>query len=121
MSARRDDEMKQELEGRLRSDHPTRADESLDAEPPADDDPVLADDPTPGVGSEPSRQSQTEALRLDLAKHLDRRSFPCDRTVLAEELRHAHAPDQLIDAVERLPAGHTFTDVQDVVTSLDEP
>lgn len=44
-SARQDEELKKELEGRMRSAHPTRADESLDAEPPADDDPVLAEDP----------------------------------------------------------------------------
>jgi hypothetical protein len=34
----KDDELKKEMEGHLRSGHPTRADESLDAEPPADDD-----------------------------------------------------------------------------------
>lgn len=35
----RDDERKKEIEGLLRGNHPTRADEALDAEPPADDDP----------------------------------------------------------------------------------
>ncbi|GAA4833001.1 hypothetical protein [Saccharopolyspora rosea] len=36
---RQDDALEKELEGRLRGNHPTRADEALDAEPPADDDP----------------------------------------------------------------------------------
>lgn len=35
---RKDDELEKEMEGHLRSGHPTRADESLEAEPPADDD-----------------------------------------------------------------------------------
>ncbi|CAM03426.1 hypothetical protein A8924_4550 [Saccharopolyspora erythraea NRRL 2338] len=38
-SPMKDDELEKEMEGRLRGNHPTRADESLDAEPPADDDP----------------------------------------------------------------------------------
>ncbi|WP_345366336.1 hypothetical protein [Saccharopolyspora cebuensis] len=37
--ARQDDAMEKELEGMLRGNHPTRAEEFLDAEPPADDDP----------------------------------------------------------------------------------
>lgn len=60
MSAREDDVRKQEMEGHLRADHPTRADESLDAEPPADDDPVLAEDPVPDAGSQPAYRSETE-------------------------------------------------------------
>lgn len=37
--ARADDELKQELEGTLRGNRPSRAEEWHDPEPPADDDP----------------------------------------------------------------------------------
>ena len=36
--AAHDDEMEKEIEGMLRGNHPTRAEESHDSEPPADDD-----------------------------------------------------------------------------------
>ncbi|GAA1939865.1 hypothetical protein [Amycolatopsis minnesotensis] len=38
-SPRADDEMKAELQGMLKGNGPTRAEEGLDTEPPADDDP----------------------------------------------------------------------------------
>ena len=34
-----DDEMKAEMQGMLKGNHPTRVEEDHDAEPPADDDP----------------------------------------------------------------------------------
>lgn len=59
-SAREEDVRKQEMEGHLRADHPTRSDEFLDAEPPADDDPVLAEDPVPDAGSRPTYRTETK-------------------------------------------------------------
>lgn len=38
-SAREDDQLKQELEGMMRGNRPSRAEEWRDPEPPADDDP----------------------------------------------------------------------------------
>lgn len=38
-SPRQDDALKEELEGTLRGDRPSRAEEWRDPEPPADDDP----------------------------------------------------------------------------------
>src|SRR5690242_20154306 len=51
LSVHRDDEMKHELQGLLRSGHPTRTEEWHDPEPFADDDPEVARGPvTPGRG-----------------------------------------------------------------------
>ncbi|GAA2346451.1 hypothetical protein GCM10009854_24230 [Saccharopolyspora halophila] len=47
-----DDALEKEQEGRLRGNHPTRADESLDAEPPADDTPEVENRPLPPDGGE---------------------------------------------------------------------
>ncbi|MEV5463471.1 hypothetical protein AB0L17_35825 [Streptomyces cellulosae] len=42
LSVHRDDEMKHELQGLLRSGHPTRSEEWHDPEPAAEDDPEAA-------------------------------------------------------------------------------
>jgi hypothetical protein len=50
---KQDDALEKELEGLLRGNHPTRAEEALDAEPPADDDPAVLRPESPGPGDEP--------------------------------------------------------------------
>ncbi|MBB1246924.1 DUF2795 domain-containing protein, partial [Streptomyces durbertensis] len=114
LSPRQDEEMKHELRGRLRADHPTRVEEWRDPEPLAEDDPALAAGPVgrPGAPGE----DPLEELRLDLARHLGRHGFPADRGELEDDLAAHHAPDRLIEAVRRLPADRSFVDVQDVVT-----
>ncbi len=71
LSVHRDDEMKHELQGLLRSGHPTRTEEWHDPEPFADDDPEVAHGPvTPGRDP-----SSLEAVRLELARTLARGDF----------------------------------------------
>ena len=53
----KDDALEKEQEGRLRGNHPTRADESLDAEPPADDDPEVEGRPLPFTSGDESESS----------------------------------------------------------------
>ncbi|MBU7596439.1 DUF2795 domain-containing protein [Streptomyces sp. P38-E01] len=118
-SALRDDELKQEVEGRMRSGHPTRADEGLDAEPPADDDPVLAEDPVHGAGSDQISTDPGTDLRLELARHLSPDGFPAGRPELVDRLERADAPERLLARVRELPAGQRYTDAQDVVTTLE--
>ncbi|MCT2590811.1 DUF2795 domain-containing protein [Streptomyces sp. N2-109] len=113
-SARQDDELKQSLEGRLRSAHPTRAHEWNDAEPPADDDPLAAEDPVPPPGGE----ADPEALRMEVTRYLTRSDFPAGPEHLAERLRRDHAPDSLVDAVDRLPAERTVSDMQALINEL---
>lgn len=115
-SARQDDELKQDLEGRLRSTHLTRSHEGIDSEPPADDDPVAAEGPVPPLDGE----VDPEELRLELSRYLTRSGFPADREQLTEQLRGSHAPDPLVEAVGQLPADRTFRHIQDVVNELVE-
>jgi len=99
LSVHRDDEMKHELQGLLRSGHPTRTEEWHDPEPTADDDLEVAGGPvTPGgpAGSVP-------AVRYELARILGRTSFPAGPRELIGTLRHRHAPDALVEPLERLP------------------
>ncbi|MEU8568526.1 DUF2795 domain-containing protein [Streptomyces pathocidini] len=114
LNVHRDDEMKHELQGLLRSGHPTRAEEWHDPEPAADDDPDVAAGPVPVRGS----VGDAEALRYELARHLARTPFPAKRRELVHTLRERNAPDRLVEIVGELPPHDTFGTVQEIVTAL---
>ncbi|MGW0709579.1 DUF2795 domain-containing protein [Streptomyces sp. NPDC002643] len=101
LNVHRDDEMKHEMQGLLRSGHHTRVEEWHDPEPPAEDDPEVAYGPvTPGDSA-----ARVEALRSELARFLSRSDFPAGPAPLVRALRDRHAPDTLVETVERLPRG----------------
>ncbi|MCZ4511907.1 DUF2795 domain-containing protein [Streptomyces sp. ActVer] len=114
LSVHRDEEMKHELQGLLRSGRPTRVEEWHDPEPIADDDPPVAGGPvTPG-----SDQGSVAAVRLDLARHLGRTSFPAAPRELIGVLRAQYAPDTLVEAVERLPGGVRYANAQELADAV---
>lgn len=114
LSRHRDDEMKHELQGLLRSGHPTRSEEWHDPEPTADDDPQVWGGPvTPG-----SAGASLEAVRLELARSLGRGSFPATPAELARVLRRENAPDALTEAVRGLPRKERYATVQDLARAL---
>jgi hypothetical protein len=119
-SARQEDERKRELQGYLRSGHPTRAEEWNDPEPGADDDPALAGRPVPPTrpGGDPE-EAAAEELRSDLARHLGRGPFPGGREALLAALEERHAPDPLVATVRELPPdGGPYRNVQGVMEAL---
>lgn len=119
LNVHRDDEAKREMQGRLRSVYPTRAEEWDDPEPGADDDPVVTEGPVPPPGSADAQEAADEALRFDLARHLGRRSFPADRAELIRVLEEEYAPGPLVDTVRELPDdGTEYANVQQVMTAL---
>ncbi|GAA3850395.1 hypothetical protein GCM10022403_097450 [Streptomyces coacervatus] len=114
LSVHRDEEMKHELQGLLRSGHPTRTEEWHDPEPTAEDDPEVAGGPiTPGRS-----RASLAAIRTELARHLSRHAFPAGPRELARALRRAYAPDALIDPVERLPRAARYTTAQELAEAL---
>ncbi|MBQ0998805.1 MULTISPECIES: DUF2795 domain-containing protein [Streptomyces] len=114
LSVHRDNEMKHELQGLLRSGHPTRAEEWHDPEPSAEDDPQVAGGPVaPG-----SSAASLETVRLELARNLSRHSFPAGPRELVGELRRSHAPDVLVDPVGRLPRSERYANVQQLAEAL---
>ncbi|MFG2681555.1 DUF2795 domain-containing protein [Streptomyces sp. NPDC048392] len=116
MSVHRDDEMKHELQGLLRSGHPTRSEEWNDPEPAAEDDPDVTYGPvTPGRGP-----TYLEALRLELARNLTRGSFPAGPRELTRELRRGNAPDALVEGLDRLPHKARYDNVQELAVALTE-
>jgi hypothetical protein len=117
LSVHRDEEMKHELQGLLRSGHPTRAEEWHDPEPTAEDDPRIAGGPvTPGGAG-----ASLSTVRLELARHLNRSAFPASARHLTGALRRAYAPDALVEAVERLPHKEHFGTVQELAEALTRP
>ncbi|MFI8950212.1 DUF2795 domain-containing protein [Streptomyces sp. NPDC053750] len=116
MSVHRDDEMKHELQGLLRSGHPTRTEEWNDPEPTAEDDPDVMYGPvTPGRGP-----TYLEALRLELARNLTRGTFPASPRELSRALRRGNAPDALVEGMERLPNKARYDNVQELAVALTE-
>ncbi|MFF3499389.1 DUF2795 domain-containing protein [Streptomyces sp. NPDC003247] len=114
LSVHRDDEMKHELQGLLRSGHPTRSEEWHDPEPSAEDDPEVWGGPVvPGTP-----RASLETVRLELARILGRSSFPAGAEDLARILRRKNAPDALVAAVRRLPREPRFANVQELSETL---
>ncbi|MFF7971481.1 DUF2795 domain-containing protein [Streptomyces sp. NPDC007905] len=114
LNVHRDDEMKHELKGLLRSGHPTRVEEWHDPEPAADDDPEVWSGPVGGLGSPAS----LERVRLELARHLSRHAFPANAADVARALRRGNAPGGLVDAVARLPRSERYANVQELAEAL---
>ncbi|MEU5361956.1 DUF2795 domain-containing protein [Streptomyces sp. NPDC005925] len=114
LSRHRDDEMKHELQGLLRSGHPTRTEEWHDPEPAAEDDPEVTAGPVT-----PSRApSSLESVRLELARHLNRGAFPAHPPALSRALRDGHAQDALVEQVARLPRTERYGTVQQLAEAL---
>ncbi|MDG4863166.1 DUF2795 domain-containing protein [Streptomyces sp. T-3] len=115
LNVHRDDEMKHQLQGLLRSGHSTRTEEWHDPEPAAEDDPEVSSGPvTPARAPSP-----VEAVRYELARLLGRGSFPASRSALLGTLRARHAPDQLIDLVADLPDGKvSYRNVHELAAAI---
>ena len=122
VSPHQDEERKHELQGYLRSGLRTRANAAYDPEPAADDDVrVDASGPVPPPGAERDRaraEAEAEELRVELARHLDRKAFPADRASLLDTLSGSYAPDALLDAVRELPAQGTYENAGQIVRAL---
>lgn len=114
LSVHKDDEMKHELQGLLRSGHPTRVEEWHDPEPGADDDPEIASGAMLAMGS----LGPDDRAEVELARHLGRRAFPATRSGLVQALSEKHAPAWLVDLVNGLPADETYPTAHEVVRTL---
>jgi hypothetical protein len=114
LSVRKDDEMKHELQGLLRSGHPTRVEEGHDPEPAADDDPDIAWGPVPSIGS----LGPEDELRVELARHLGRTAFPATGGELLRTLNARHAPTRLVELVSELPPQDSYRSAREVVSAL---
>jgi hypothetical protein len=122
-SPRVDENLEQEVEGMVRADRSTRAEEWREVEPSAEGDPDVDADPAGTlVGGTPvGMYPDAVVARAELARWLVRHDFPNDRSGLVEAARGHHAPDAVIAELEGLPEGQTFERIGDVVRALGYP
>jgi hypothetical protein len=118
-----DDELEHEIQGMLRGNHTTRAEEWRDPEPVAEGEPDI--DAAPAgtlVGGTPvGMDADAVAARSELARWLDRADFPSTGPDLVEAARDHHAPDAVVAELAKLAAGETYERIGDVVRALGYP
>lgn len=113
LSVHRDDEMKHELQGLLRSGHPTRTEEWHDPEPTADDDPAVWAGPVTTGGAR-----SVADVRYELGRILGRTAFPAGPAELMDVLRRRHAPDALVEPLKRLPRSARYASAQQLAEAV---
>lgn len=120
-SPRVDDELAHEVQGFMRAERPTRAEEWKEAEPAGEDQ------PDPGVLGQPDERRpapppgmtvEEVRLRSEIAAALTRAAFPADESGLLGYLVDTDAPDRLRQLIAQLPSGRVFTNVGEVVEAL---
>jgi hypothetical protein len=116
----RDDVMKREVEGVIRDEHATHAEEWADPEAPGGKRPEGVADPEGAlVGGVPHGMTSRDVeLRSALAAHLGKEIYPARRDQLLIRLSQENAPDRLVDLVAGLPADDEFENVQDIAVAL---
>ncbi len=116
----RDDEMKAEMQGELKADRATRAEEERELEPSGEDQPEASRAPDAAMhgGTPPGMDGEDVELRSELARHLGLSAYPADRATVLDTLRENNAPDRLLDLAQQLPEGEEFRNVQDIARAL---
>jgi hypothetical protein len=122
-SPRVDEELEHEIQGMLKAEHATRAQEWREVEPVAEGDPDITADPSGTlVGGVPvGMTADAVVARAELARWLTREPFPGTRDELIEKARDHRAPDAVVAELERLPDGETFERIGDVARALGYP
>lgn len=120
VSPRRDDELKHETQGLVRSGHSTHAEEWKDPEPVGEDQPD-ADRSANGTlhGGTPDGMAADDVQgRSELATFLGKDCYPMVREQVIGLVIDRNAPDRVVDLVRRLPSGREFTNVNDIWSAL---
>jgi Protein of unknown function (DUF2795) len=122
-SPRVDEELEHEVQGMLKGNHATRAEEWREVEPVAEGEPDVDADPAGTlVGGTPvGMDADAVVARAELARWLDRADFPSTGPGLAEAARDHRAPDAVVAELQRLPEGETYERIGDVVRALGYP
>ena len=113
-----DEQMEGEDESILRTGQPPRTEEWREPEPfdPEHLDLELPEDQEPAA---PRGMTTGDVdLRSDIARWLPPHKLPEGRDALLEFLQHEGAPDDVVAAIGRLPAGRKFGTIGDIVRTL---
>ena len=123
-SPRVDEELEHEVQGMLKAERSTRAEEWREVEPSAEGDPDVDANPAGTlVGGTPvGMDADAVVARSELARWLDRADFPSSGPDLVEAARDHRAPDAVAAELERLPDdGTVYERIGDVVRALGCP
>ena len=118
-----DEELEHEIQGMLKAEHATRAEEWREVEPIAEGDPDITADPSGTlVGGVPVGMTEDAVVaRAELARWLDRADFPATGPELVEAARDHRAPDAVAAELQKLPEGESYERIGDVVRALGYP
>jgi hypothetical protein len=122
-SPRLDDELEHEVQGMIKGERQTRAEEWREVEPSAEGDPDVDTNPDGTlVGGTPvGMDADAVAARAEIARWLDRADFPATGPALVEAALDHRAPDAVVGELQRLPDGEAYERVGDVVRALGYP
>jgi hypothetical protein len=112
----RDDELKHETEGLVRSGHGTHAEEWKDAEPSGEDQPDsdLAPEGTLHGGTPIGMEPDDVDGRAEVASYIGKDCYPMVREQVINLVMDRNAPDRVVDLVRRLPSGREFHNVNEI-------
>jgi hypothetical protein len=120
-SPRMDEQLDHEVQGFMRAERPTRAEEWKEAEPVGEDqiDPGAFGTPEDRQPAAPPGMTNKDVeLRSQIAAALTRSAFPNDESGLLAHLVDSDAPDRLRQLISQLPSGQVFQNVGEVVEAL---
>jgi hypothetical protein len=121
-SPRLDEQMEHEVQGMMKAERPTHAEEWKEAEPAGEDQPdpgVLGTTEDRQPAPPPGMTNDEVELRSRLAAHLNPRStFPADLSGLLDAMADTNAPDNLVQLVRQLPTGVVYDTLPDVLSAL---
>jgi len=116
----RDEQLKHEVEGMLRSGRSTHAEEWADPEPSAEGDPDVDRAPHGSlVGGHPEGITADDVEgRSELARHLTPGAFPGTGETLRAHALESHAPDSVLDQLGGAPTGREFANIGELWVAL---
>jgi hypothetical protein len=117
---RLDEEMAREVRGTVQGVAGSRAEEWRELEPAGEDQPEATEVPAgeSRAGAPQGMTSEEVEQRSELGRYLDLTALPADRDILRRTAESYNAPDDVIDALGRLPADRTFETVSQVWAAL---
>jgi len=119
-SPMRDDQLKHETEGLVRSGHGTHAEEWKDAEPSGEDQPDSDFSPegTLSGGTPTGMDADDVQGRAEIASYIGKDAYPMVRAQIIDLVAERQAPERVVDLVRRLPAGREFHNINEVWTAV---
>jgi uncharacterized protein DUF2795 len=115
-SPRLDDQMAHEVQGIVQGRAGGRAEEWKTPEPSGEDQPEVTLVPEENYGrGEPNGVGNAEAEQLSrFGTYIGLSALPGDRAALEKSARDLEAPDDVLDRLQKLPAGTTYQTVTEV-------